>query len=108
MDMNTGNAKKRGRPPIADPAKHRVNFRVTESQRESYRAAAEAAGMTLTAYIESLLDRTTVPAPVNSGSFATDHPNELTPDAAELARSWMSLDPKDRELIASLIRRMID
>jgi predicted HicB family RNase H-like nuclease len=47
----------RGRPPVADPASLRLNVRVTPSEREKYRAAADRAKTTLTLWIKALLDR---------------------------------------------------
>lgn len=47
----------RGRPRLADPAAVRINFRVTEGERDKYRAAAKRARTTLTLWIKALLDR---------------------------------------------------
>ena len=46
-----------GRPKSDNPANMRLHIRVTEEQRATYLEAAEAAGLTLTAWIEKLCDR---------------------------------------------------
>jgi len=48
---------RRGRPPIDNPANMRMNVRVTAAQRDAYHAAAEQAGLTLTAWLERLANR---------------------------------------------------
>ena len=55
MDEKT--TRPTGRPRLADPSSRRIMLRVTTEQEARYKAAAEAAGLTLTAWIESYLDR---------------------------------------------------
>lgn len=50
-------AARRGRPPIDNPATKRLSVRVTPDQHAHYASAAEAAGLTITGWIEKLLDR---------------------------------------------------
>ena len=47
----------RGRPRLLDPASVRLNLRLTPAEREKYKAAAKAAGVSLTIWLKSLADR---------------------------------------------------
>jgi predicted HicB family RNase H-like nuclease len=47
----------RGRPPLKDPASVRINVRVTPGDRERYRRAAKAAGVSLSVWLKALADR---------------------------------------------------
>lgn len=62
MPRKTKRTTTRGRPRIENPAVLRLNVRITEEQRERYGAAADAKGLTLTAWVEKLLDRAAPPA----------------------------------------------
>lgn len=53
-------AKRRGRPPLKDPASVRINVRVTPGERERYKAAARKAGVTLSVWLKALADREAV------------------------------------------------
>jgi hypothetical protein len=50
--------KRRGAPPKENPAIIRVEFRATPDQRNNWAAAAKRAGMTLSAWLKALADKT--------------------------------------------------
>jgi len=49
--------RSRGRPPIKDPARAVVRFRVTTGERERYREAAKRQGVSLSVWLKTLADR---------------------------------------------------
>ena len=55
----TAKKKKRGpgRPKTENPANARIGFRITPDQRARYEAAANASNLSLSAWIERVLDR---------------------------------------------------
>jgi hypothetical protein len=49
--------KRRGRPPSADPATARVEFRVTPAEKTKYQRAARRAKVALGAWLKAIADR---------------------------------------------------
>ncbi len=50
------NTKKRGRPPKANPAKGRLEIRLTEMQKKAYMEAAAKSDKQLAAWVKDTLD----------------------------------------------------